>query len=99
MPSPFDRVCVGKQLESLPVVAEALAKGEIGYMTTPHHIEFWSRGGSSDLLNLLPLCYYHHQLVHEGGWQVVKAGEAVKFIPPDRVVATRVRGPGLRWAA
>jgi hypothetical protein len=36
--------------------------------TTPHHIEFWARGGPSDLPNLLPLCYYHHRLVHEGGW-------------------------------
>src|SRR5216684_533193 len=67
--------------------------------TTPHHIEFWSLGGPSDLPNLLPLCYYHHRLVHEGGWQVVKAGEGVKFIRPDRVIARRIRAPGMRWAA
>jgi hypothetical protein len=67
--------------------------------TTPHHIEFWSLGGVSNLPNLLPLCYYHHRLVHEGGWQVVKAGEGVKFIPPDRVIARRIRAPGMRWAA
>jgi hypothetical protein len=67
--------------------------------TTPHHIEFWSRGGPNDLPNLLPLCYYHHRLVHEGGWQVVKGGDEVRFIPPDRVSARRVRGPGVRWAA
>jgi len=34
---------------------------------------------------LLPLCYYHHRLVHEGGWQVLRVGEEVRFIPPDRV--------------
>jgi hypothetical protein len=67
--------------------------------TTPHHIEFWSRGGPTNLSNLLPLCYYHHHLVHEGGWQVIKAGEGVQFIRPDRVKVTRARGPGLRWAA
>jgi hypothetical protein len=67
--------------------------------TTPHHIEFWSKGGPSNLPNLLPLCYYHHRLVHEGGWQVVKAGEGVKFIRPDRVIARRIRAPGMRWAA
>jgi hypothetical protein len=67
--------------------------------TSPHHIEFWSNGGPSNLPNLLPLCYYHHHLVHEGGWQVVKAGEGVKFIPPDHVIARRARGPGMRWAA
>jgi hypothetical protein len=67
--------------------------------TTPHHIEFWSLGGVSNLPNLLPLCYYHHRLVHEGGWQVVKAGEGVRFIRPDRVIARRIRAPGMRWAA
>jgi hypothetical protein len=51
--------------------------------TSPHHIEFWSRGGKSDLPNLLPLCYYHHRLVHEGQWQVIRAGEGFQFIPPE----------------
>ena len=67
--------------------------------TSPHHVRFWARGGSSNLPNLLPLCYYHHRLVHEGGWQVVRAGEGFQFIPPDRPVARRIRGPGMRWAA
>ena len=67
--------------------------------TSPHHIEFWSRGGKTNLSDLLPLCYFHHRLVHEGGWQVVKVGKGVKFIPPERVVPARVRGPGVRWAA
>ena len=67
--------------------------------TQPHHVEFWARGGLSNLPNLLPLCYYHHRLVHEGGWQVVKAGQEIQFIPPDRVIARRARGPGMRWAA
>jgi hypothetical protein len=67
--------------------------------TTPHHIEFWSRGGPTDLPKLLPLCYFHHRLVHEGGWQVVKQRDEVRFIPPDRVMARRLRRPGVRWAA
>ena len=67
--------------------------------TSTHHIEFWARGGPNNLPNLLPLCYYHHRLVHEGGWQVVRAGEGYKFIPPDRVIARRARGPGIGWAA
>jgi hypothetical protein len=67
--------------------------------TSPHHIEFWSRGGPSNLPNLVPLCHHHHRLVHEGGWQVVRAGEGVKFTPPERIVPRRVRGPGMRWAA
>ena len=48
---------------------------------------------------LVPLCHHHHRLVHEGGWQVIRAGEGVKFIPPERVVLRRVRGPGVGWAA
>src|SRR5260370_34825293 len=67
--------------------------------TTPHHIEVWSLGGASNPPNLLPLCYYHQRLVHEGGWQVVKAGEGVKFIRPDRVIARRIRAPGMLRAA
>ena len=67
--------------------------------TDTHHIEFWAGGGLNDLRNMLPLCYYHHRLVHEGGWQVVKAGDSVKFIPPDHVIAKRTRAPGVRWAA
>jgi Domain of unknown function (DUF222) len=68
-------------------------------MTSVHHIEFWARGGPNNLPNMLPLCYYHHRLVHEGGWQIVKAGEGIRFIPPDREVIRRSRGPDWYWAA
>jgi hypothetical protein len=67
--------------------------------STPHHIDFWARGGPNKLPNLVLLCYFHHRLVHEGGWQVVKAGRDFRFLPPDRVVFRRARGPGIRWAA
>src|ERR1700692_2174839 len=67
--------------------------------SSPHHIRFWARGGPGNLPNLLLLCFFHHRLVHEGGWQVIKAGREFKFIPPDRVVMRRARGPGYRWAA
>jgi Domain of unknown function (DUF222) len=67
--------------------------------SSPHHIIYWSRGGPGKLPNLVLLCYFHHRLVHEGGWQVVKAGREFKFLPPDRVAMRRARGPGYRWAA
>jgi hypothetical protein len=67
--------------------------------STPHHIIAWARGGPNKLPNLVLLCYFHHRLVHEGGWQVVKAGREFRFVPPDRVVFRRARGPGIRWAA
>jgi hypothetical protein len=67
--------------------------------SSPHHLIYWSRGGPGKLPNLVLLCYFHHRLVHEGGWQVVKAGPEFKFLPPDRVAMRRARGPGYRWAA
>ena len=67
--------------------------------STPHHIVAWSRGGRSNLPNLVLLCFFHHRLVHEGGWQVVKSGREFHFHPPERVIMRRARGPGVRWAA
>ena len=67
--------------------------------STPHHIEFWTKGGPTNLPNLVLLCYYHHRLVHEGGWQVVKTGREFRFVPPERVVMKRARGSRIRWAA
>jgi len=67
--------------------------------TNPHHIIHWARGGPGNLPNLVLLCYFHHRLVHEGGWQVIKSGREFRFLPPDRVFIRRARGPGMRWAA
>jgi len=60
-------------------------------MTSPHHIEFWAHGGRSDLHNLIPLCHFHHRLVHEGDWQVIRAADRVEFSAPDRAVMIRRR--------
>ncbi len=67
--------------------------------SNPHHIIAWTRGGPTNPANQVLLCYYHHRLVHEGGWQVIKAGREFRFLPPERVVMKRARGPGVRWAA
>jgi hypothetical protein len=67
--------------------------------TNPHHIVAWSRGGPNNLPNMVLLCFFHHRLVHEGGWQVIKSGREFKFLPPERMVMRRARGPGMRWAA
>ena len=68
-------------------------------MTSVHHVEFWASGGESNLRNLLPLCYFHHRLVHEGQWQVVKANDSIQWIPPERDLIRRTRAPGRYWAA
>jgi hypothetical protein len=67
--------------------------------TNAHHIVFWGRGGPNNLPNQVLLCHFHHRLVHEGGWQVVKAGREFRFLPPERVVMRKARAPGKRWAA
>ncbi len=35
-----------------------------------HHVQWWERGGATDIGNLLPLCSRHHHLAHEGGWAI-----------------------------
>ncbi|HEY3084606.1 MAG TPA: HNH endonuclease signature motif containing protein, partial [Candidatus Dormibacteraeota bacterium] len=67
--------------------------------STPHHIEFWSHGGKTNLSNLVLLCHFHHRLVHEEGWQVLKVGDDFRFIPPVHLRTRFARGPDLRWAA
>ena len=50
-----------------------------------HHIRHWARGGATNLDNLVQLCSYHHRLVHEGGYQVERAGpRGVEVPPPGR---------------
>ena len=67
--------------------------------TYAHHIDFWDDGGHTNLRKMLPLCFYHHRLVHEGGWQVILAGDRVEFVPPDTPVFSRRRWGERRWAA
>jgi hypothetical protein len=48
-----------------------------------HHIVHWSRGGRTDLANLILLCRRHHVLCHEGGWQITRdAAGLVRAMPP-----------------
>lgn len=55
-----------------------------------HHIVSWSRGGPTDLANLMLLCETHHTFVHEGGLLVSPTGGYLasgqpgwKFTMPD----------------
>jgi hypothetical protein len=51
--------------------------------TNAHHLLHWSRGGTTDLDNLVLLCHRHHWLVHEGGWRLVKRNDGgLLAIPP-----------------
>ena len=57
-----------------------------------HHVIHWSKGGETDLANMVLLCHRHHWMAHEGGWQLVQTSEGeVLTVPP--------RPPGLARAA
>ena len=60
-----------------------------------HHLAHWIRGGTTDMPNLVLLCYRHHWMVHEGGWQLVRAdGDRMLAIPPTmQGPLPRTRGP------
>jgi hypothetical protein len=55
-----------------------------------HHIVWWSRGGATDLDNLLLICGFHHRLIHEHGWTVERADDGrVRWFRAD---GSRYRG-------
>ena len=59
--------------------------------TSAHHIEFWARGGETKLHNLVLLCHMHHRYVHEGGWQVIRSGSELRFLPPEHLAGVWAR--------
>ena len=56
--------------------------------TNIHHLHHRAKGGSNDLRNLLELCWHHHRLVHEGGWNVQtdQRGEVLAIRPNGNVI-------------
>jgi hypothetical protein len=54
-----------------------------------HHLQHWSRGGSTSTSNLVLVCSFHHWLVHEGRWQIT--------YHPDANVLTARRPDGSRY--
>ena len=56
----------------------------------PHHIDYWERGGRTDLDNLVPLCSRHHHAAHEGGWRLDLAADRTLTVTlPDGRVMSR----------
>ncbi len=37
-----------------------------------HHIRHWDQGGPTELGNLVLVCFFHHKLVHEYGWRILR---------------------------
>jgi uncharacterized protein DUF222 len=50
-----------------------------------HHIQHWVADGETSMENCLLLCTRHHKLVHEGGFQVRRVGDEVRFFSPGGV--------------
>ena len=54
-------------------------------MLQAHHIRPCSRGGTTDLENMMPLCWGCHDKIHDHKWIVVDAGDGKHTIrPPNR---------------
>lgn len=73
---------VGRLTRTIPVPTQRAVLARDGHRCTHpgchsrdglqvHHLRHWARLGSTDLSNLACLCWRHHRLVHEGGWDVV----------------------------
>ncbi len=61
--------------------------------TSAHHVVHWIRGGPTNLPNLCLLCYRHHWMVHEGGWQIVRTDEGRTLTIPPAPFGQLPRGP------
>jgi hypothetical protein len=61
--------------------------GQRGFVDA-HHIHHRARGGSNELDNLIELCWFHHRLVHEGGWKLRldRVGHVVVTNPVGNVI-------------
>jgi hypothetical protein len=59
-----------------------------------HHMRHWIKGGPTNASNLIGVCWHHHHLLHEGGWNATgdADGEVVLSSRYGRVVTTRA-GP------
>jgi hypothetical protein len=45
---------------------------------------WWKEGGSTDLDNLVLVCFFHHKLVHEHGWSLQRGDDgSIDWRKPD----------------
>ena len=60
--------------------------------TEPHHIEWFSRGGATDIDNLALLCERCHHLIHDDGWQLHRNNGQHQLRPPTHRPVQSVNG-------
>jgi hypothetical protein len=47
-----------------------------------HHIEPWAEGGNTDIADGILLCRFHHMLIHNNGWRIIREGAADYYLIP-----------------
>jgi hypothetical protein len=59
-----------------------------------HHMQHWTNGGATDAANLMGVCWHHHHLLHEGGWNATgnADGQITITSPYGRTLESRA-GP------
>ena len=68
--------------------------------TAAHHVVHWTRGGRTDMDNLVLLCRRHHWSVHEGGWQLVRTIDGdIATVSPLAGTMAPLRHVGRRQSA
>ncbi|MET3809355.1 DUF222 domain-containing protein [Arthrobacter sp. UYEF3] len=50
-----------------------------------HHIDYWSRGGTTSTDNGTLLCSHHHHLIHKEHWTIQPRAGIPWFIPPPHL--------------
>lgn len=65
--------------------------------TKPHHIKYWRNGGTTDLMNLVPLCARHHANAHNGWLFRLGQNRELTIITPNG--QTMTTGPPNRKSA
>ena len=71
---------IGRKTRSVPTPTRRAVLARDGGCTYPgchnrdrlqvHHLRHWAKLGPTDLSNLACVCWRHHHLVHEGGWNL-----------------------------
>ena len=47
--------------------------------TEIHHRDAWARGGSTDLSNAIPLCWFHHRRIHDPAYHYREGPDGIAF--------------------
>ncbi len=96
---------VGRELRLPGVAARAALQARSGgcewpkcdrpvAFTNAHHMVHWGQGGTTDVANLVLLCYRHHWMIHEGGWQLARDEKGrMLAIAPTPIFRTWTRAP------